>query len=308
MIETSTININDNETVISELTNSDLKTTESYESKINFVNLQFQEKLNNLNFDELKEKCKENNITNYKKNSKNEVKSALITEFEKGWEILKNYSKDELKNICRDNKLSGISGVRKEELIYLIMNSSSLCDRKMFLFIKNQNDINNNSTGNILIETNNIDNINSKSEKKNKKCENDNSPNEINDIDSEIKRLTELKEQQQKKQEEEKMKMEEEQKQKIIAEEKKKKKQSIPKSVRTHVWNLYIGSHINEHRCICCKKTLIKNTDFEVGHVISEKDGGTLEITNLRPICAVCNHSMGTENMVEFVKKYGYYI
>lgn len=307
MIETTTVNISDNETVISELTNSDFKTTESYESKINFVNLQFQEKLNNLNFDELKEKCKENNITNYKKNSKNDVKSALITEFEKGWEILKNFSKDELKNICRDNKLSGISGVRKEELIYLIMNSSSLCDRNMFLFIKNQNDINNNSTGNILVETNNTNNINSKS-KKNKKCENDNSPNEINDIDCEIKRLTELKEQQQKKQEEEKMKMEEEQKQKILAEEKKKKKQSIPKSVRTHVWNLYIGSHINEHRCICCKKTLIKNTDFEVGHVISEKDGGTLEITNLRPICAVCNHSMGTENMVEFVKKYGYYI
>jgi len=88
----------------------------------------------------------------------------------------------------------------------------------------------------------------------------------------------------------------------------KRKKQSIPKSVKTHVWDLYIGSHINEHRCICCKKTLIKVTYFDVGHVIAEKNGGTLEISNLRPICSVCNYSMGTENMVDFVKKYGYYI
>jgi hypothetical protein len=88
----------------------------------------------------------------------------------------------------------------------------------------------------------------------------------------------------------------------------KRKKQNIPKSVKTHVWDLYIGSHINEHRCICCKKTLIKVTYFDVGHVIAEKNGGTLEISNLRPICSVCNYSMGTENMVDFVKKYGYYI
>lgn len=59
---------------------------------------------------------------------------------------------------------------------------------------------------------------------------------------------------------------------------------------------------------ICCKKTLISITNFEVGHVIAEKDDGTLEISNLRPICSVCNHSMGTENMVDFVKKYGYFI
>jgi 5-methylcytosine-specific restriction endonuclease McrA len=47
---------------------------------------------------------------------------------------------------------------------------------------------------------------------------------------------------------------------------------------------------------------------FHVGHVISEKAGGTHEINNLRPICASCNHSMGSENMVDFVIKYGLYI
>lgn len=93
-----------------------------------------------------------------------------------------------------------------------------------------------------------------------------------------------------------------------LQEEKKKKKQAIPKNVRNIVWNHYIGEDIIKHRCLCCKKVLITNTNFEVGHVLSEKNGGTHEINNLRPICGSCNHSMGTENMVEFVIKYGLYI
>lgn len=88
----------------------------------------------------------------------------------------------------------------------------------------------------------------------------------------------------------------------------KKKKQNIPKNIKIIVWNHYIGTNIIQHKCLCCKKVLICNTNFEVGHVISEKMGGTLEINNLRPICFACNHSMGTENMIDFVVKYGLYI
>lgn len=91
-------------------------------------------------------------------------------------------------------------------------------------------------------------------------------------------------------------------------EEAKKKKQSIPKNVRVIVWNHFIGEDIIRHRCLCCKKVLISNTNYEVGHVLSEKNGGTHEINNLRPICFACNHSMGTENMIDFVVKYGLYI
>jgi 5-methylcytosine-specific restriction endonuclease McrA len=88
----------------------------------------------------------------------------------------------------------------------------------------------------------------------------------------------------------------------------RKKKEAIPKSVRSHVWNLYIGPTINEHRCLCCKKAVIKITEFDCGHVIAESAGGTHEIGNLRPICSACNHAMGSQNMIEFVVKYGYYI
>jgi 5-methylcytosine-specific restriction endonuclease McrA len=94
----------------------------------------------------------------------------------------------------------------------------------------------------------------------------------------------------------------------VVAEPLRYSKKQIPKAVKSHIWDHYIGRHINEHRCLCCKKAYIRNTDFVTGHVISEANGGTLEINNLRPICAVCNNGMGHMNMVDYVKKYGYYI
>ena len=88
----------------------------------------------------------------------------------------------------------------------------------------------------------------------------------------------------------------------------KKKKQSIPKHIKKLVWNTYIGNDIIKHRCLCCKKITIENTFFDCGHVLSEKDGGTLELSNLRPICSECNRSMGSMNMIEYVKKFGLFI
>ena len=87
-----------------------------------------------------------------------------------------------------------------------------------------------------------------------------------------------------------------------------RKKIKIPSKVRLDVWATYIGEDIAKHKCMCCKRVTIKQTEFEVGHVLSEAQGGTLEINNLRPICSVCNKSMGARNMVDFVKQYGYYI
>ena len=88
----------------------------------------------------------------------------------------------------------------------------------------------------------------------------------------------------------------------------KKKKKSIPKNIKKLVWTKYIGQEIIRHKCLCCKTVTIENTFFECGHVVSERDGGTLEISNLRPICGECNRSMGTMNMIEYVKTYGLFI
>jgi hypothetical protein len=45
---------------------------------------------------------------------------------------------------------------------------------------------------------------------------------------------------------------------------------------------------------------------FQCGHVIAEANGGVIHVDNLRPICSICNQSMGTENMDDFRKRCGF--
>lgn len=89
-----------------------------------------------------------------------------------------------------------------------------------------------------------------------------------------------------------------------IIKDNKKRKQPIPAAVKRIVWNRYIGETIGKSKCLCCKVTDITQLSFHCGHVIAEANGGTIEITNLRPICQNCNSSMRTMNMDEFIEKY----
>jgi len=82
----------------------------------------------------------------------------------------------------------------------------------------------------------------------------------------------------------------------------------VSKKVKTDVWNTFIGEGIANHKCLCCKMTTIDKASFDCGHVVSRAEGGGPEIHNLRPICSGCNNGMGTMNMIEYVKKHGYYI
>lgn len=50
-----------------------------------------------------------------------------------------------------------------------------------------------------------------------------------------------------------------------------KTKKYIPKSLRSQVWNKYIGQHIGEHECYIGYGIIISQNRFECGHVISEK-------------------------------------
>ncbi len=127
--------------------------------------------------------------------------------------------------------------------------------------------------------------------------------------EKEEQRLKEEKENQRLKEEKEKEEERLKEEQRVKEEtEKAYKKRSIPKKVKTDVWNKYIGSEIPKHKCLCCKMVTISNTDFDCGHVESEANGGGDTICNLRPICSSCNNSMKTMNMVEYVKKHGYWI
>jgi len=313
----------DAQTVISDITeitsNSDGDEA-FYRNKLD-INVTFETELNKLNHDYLKEKCRQNGIS-ISKLKKPELILTLIRGFDALWGVLKEKKMDELRAICKDLNLKGIAGVKKEGLILMIMTQNASCKSTAFVY---QSEM---PVSNIVEKRRVHEDVEKQRAEEAERLatlrleELERQRFEAERLEAErleAERLeAERLETERVKEEFEKQRIEADRLEAARQEAdskpskptdgEKRKKQSIPKSVKTHVWDLYIGSHINEHRCICCKKTLIKVTYFDVGHVIAEKNGGTLEISNLRPICSVCNYSMGTENMVDFVKKYGYYI
>jgi 5-methylcytosine-specific restriction endonuclease McrA len=299
----------DAQTVISDITeitsNSDGDEA-FYRNKLD-INVTFETELNKLNHDYLKEKCRQNGIS-ISKLKKPELILTLIRGFDALWGVLKEKKMDELRAICKDLNLKGIAGVKKEGLILMIMTQNASCKSAAFVY-----------QSEMPVEKRRVheDVEKQRAEEAERLAtlrleELERQRLEAERVEAERLETERVKEDFEKQRLEaarqEALRQEADSKPSKPTDGEKRKKQSIPKSVKTHVWDLYIGSHINEHRCICCKKTLIKVTYFDVGHVIAEKNGGTLEISNLRPICSVCNYSMGTENMVDFVKKYGYYI
>jgi hypothetical protein len=86
---------------------------------------------------------------------------------------------------------------------------------------------------------------------------------------------------------------------------KNKKKVPVPKKIRQLVWNKYVGEDKGKSKCLCCKHTDISQMDFHCGHIISEFNGGKITIDNLKPICSLCNTSMGKTNMNDFIQTHG---
>ena len=54
--------------------------------------------------------------------------------------------------------------------------------------------------------------------------------------------------------------------------------------------------------CFCCQDE-IDSKHFECGHVIAKSKGGDTSIDNLRPVCSLCNKSMGTKNMMVYMEQ-----
>jgi 5-methylcytosine-specific restriction endonuclease McrA len=83
------------------------------------------------------------------------------------------------------------------------------------------------------------------------------------------------------------------------------KKANIPRALREQVWIQNIGKQF-EHKCLVewCQNQ-INVFDFHVGHNIPESQGGATNINNLKPICARCNLSMGSQYSIEEWSKIG---
>jgi 5-methylcytosine-specific restriction endonuclease McrA len=80
-------------------------------------------------------------------------------------------------------------------------------------------------------------------------------------------------------------------------------RKSIPKPLKLNLWHKYFNKENACGNCYICTRD-IHISDFEAGHVIPVARGGTNLIDNLRPICGICNKSMGTQNLEDFKTKY----
>jgi 5-methylcytosine-specific restriction endonuclease McrA len=288
--------LNDNQSVISDITETiDNNTVTSFdiEKKMSEITVNMNNELNKLNLDILKEKAKELGITGISKLKKPEIIQNLETEFLKLFSILKEKKLNDLKSLCKQCGIKGIAGNKKDILIYQILQNYSSNLKFKVDSIQTQNDIKNIEKENTSVKicSNSLSLIEQLEKQK-------------QEIELKMKEETKRQQDEKKQKEETKRQEDEERNKKEI----KNKKQSIPKNVRIIIWNNYIGEDIIKHKCLCCKKVTISNTNYEVGHVMSEKNGGTHEINNLRPICFSCNHSMGSENMIDFVVKFGLFI
>lgn len=81
--------------------------------------------------------------------------------------------------------------------------------------------------------------------------------------------------------------------------ESKYRKEKIPKAIREQLWLTTFGK-VYEHKCyIPWCKNIINVFDYHVGHDTPESGGGTLDIDNLKPICARCNLSMSNNYTIQ---------
>jgi hypothetical protein len=77
---------------------------------------------------------------------------------------------------------------------------------------------------------------------------------------------------------------------------------NVYKKVQELVYEKYYD--MPKIKCFCCRSETLTPFNFVGGHVIARARGGEYTINNLKPICSLCNGSMGVQNMYDFMYKY----
>jgi hypothetical protein len=71
-------------------------------------------------------------------------------------------------------------------------------------------------------------------------------------------------------------------------------------TTRLHVWLAYFGPTYTE-KCFCCHKNTLKYFDsWHKAHFVARSKGGSDQTSNLRPVCAQCNLTMGSLSIESF--------
>jgi 5-methylcytosine-specific restriction endonuclease McrA len=77
---------------------------------------------------------------------------------------------------------------------------------------------------------------------------------------------------------------------------------AFPRSLKYQVWRKHNGTTL-DGSCYICSESL-RLEDAVLGHVNAKALGGSMSPSNLRPIHQMCNLSMGTMNMYDFINSY----
>ena len=80
------------------------------------------------------------------------------------------------------------------------------------------------------------------------------------------------------------------------------RRRRIPAPLRFRVWETFCGSSFTG-QCFACGSN-IHFRNFHCGHIIPVCKGGSTTLENLRPLCALCNGSMGSDNLHSFMQRY----
>jgi 5-methylcytosine-specific restriction endonuclease McrA len=80
------------------------------------------------------------------------------------------------------------------------------------------------------------------------------------------------------------------------------------------VWNTVVERGKVEAPCPICENTMVlevrKDVDdstlgcWEISHILAHAEGGSDELSNLRPLCKKCNRAMGKMHMVEYIHQF----
>jgi hypothetical protein len=80
---------------------------------------------------------------------------------------------------------------------------------------------------------------------------------------------------------------------------------NLTSAIRTACWRQNCGKRF-EVECFVGCGAKITPFAYECGHIEAVAKGGSNIIDNLKPICSTCNKSMGSTNMIEYIKRCGF--
>jgi hypothetical protein len=90
------------------------------------------------------------------------------------------------------------------------------------------------------------------------------------------------------------------------------RKDPIPETIRKRIFaENSTDIHKCQSKCVCCEGLIIQSAiyscnKYECGHILSEKNGGQVQLDNLVPLCQSCNKGMSSNNLLEWTtRKWG---